>query len=126
MKITRFLSVIALVLGCALVSFGQDRTAKAISPDNFEKSNKEGIYLFQLSEDVTSNDVELNSEYYTMYFTVAFNEKNHQAIITMKDLNDSSKHIIARFFISLGIREINYNGTNYPAEDFYQKFLKSK
>ncbi len=126
MKMTRFLSVIVLILGCAFISFGQQRVAKAVSPDNFETSNKNGIYFFQVSDDITADEVARNSEYYTMYFSVVYSEKNHQTVITMKDMDDSSKHVISRFFISLGIREIGYNGANYSVEDFYQKFLKSK
>jgi len=126
MKITRFLSIVALILGSAMVSFGQERAATAISSDNFVSSNLKGSYTFIVPNDITAKDVALSAEYYTMYFTVTFDEKNHQTLITMKDMSDNAKHIIGRFFISLGLREIQYNGNYFQVEDFYQKFLKTE
>jgi len=114
------------MLSCALFSFGQERVVSAVSSDNFVTSNNNGIYFFEVPADISAKDVALSAEYYTMYFIVAFNEKNHQAVITMKDMSDNSKHVIARFFVSLGLREIKYNGSIYSVEDFYQKFLRAK
>jgi hypothetical protein len=126
MKSSSFLSVVGLILSCALFSFGQERVVSAVSSDNFVTSNNNGIYFFEVPTDISANDVALSAEYYTMYFIVAFNEKNHQAVITLKDMSDNSKHVIARFFVALGLREVKYNGSIYSVEDFYQKFLRAK
>lgn len=126
MKLTHFLSLIALVLSTSLLSFGQQNAAKAISADNFVSENKEGLFLFEVPSSITEKDVASSAEYYTMYFSVTFDANNHQTLIRMKDMDENSKHIIIRFFISLGLREIDYNGTIYEPEDFYQKFLRNK
>jgi hypothetical protein len=126
MKITRFLSIVALVTSSTLFSFGQERVALAISSDNFLSANSNGFYTFVVPTDISAKDVALSAEYYTMYFSVQFNEKNHQALITMKDKTDNARHIICRFFISLGLREIEYNGTTFSVEDFYQKYLQTE
>jgi hypothetical protein len=125
MKVVRFLSFVALLLSTTLISYAQERVASAISDDNFVSANKAGLYTFAVPNDITAKEVALSAEYYTMYFTVTFDEKNHQTIITLKDKSDNAKHIIGRFFVSLGLREITYNGSTYSVEEFYQKYLKS-
>jgi hypothetical protein len=123
MKIKRFLSIIALVLSSTLISFGQDKPAAAISTDNFATANKKGFYTFVIPEGITAKDVALSAEYYTMYFSVQFDEKNHQTMITMIDMTDKARHIICRFLVSLGLREIEHDGNLYQVEEFYKKYL---
>jgi hypothetical protein len=126
MKLTQLLFLCSVVFGTALFSFGQEKIATISSADNFRTENQKGLYQFTLDAGITGKDVALSAEYYTMYFTVDFNEKNHQAIITMKDKEDRSKHIICRFLISLGVQDVQFNSVAYPVEDFYTKFLRTQ
>ncbi len=126
MKLTRTLFLLSFVVFSSIYSFGQTKIAHISSSDNLASENKKGLYQFTLPEGVTAKEVALSSEYYTLYFSVAFTEENHQAVITMKDSDDRSKHIICRFLVSLGVEEVQFNAAKYPVEDFYQKFIKTQ
>lgn len=126
MKITRILSIVALLMSSTFISFGQNRVATAISADNFATDNVKGVYSFIIPADISEKEVALSAEYYTMYFSVVLNTENHQTVVTLKESTDNARHIICRFIISLGLNEVEFNRNSYQVEDFYQKFLRSE
>jgi hypothetical protein len=107
------------------MSFGQG-FATANSADKFVEANATGEYSFTLPDYITQKDVALSAEYYTVYFTVNFNEKNHVVTVKLTGLEEKNRQVIQRFFISLGVRDIQYEGKIYPIQDFYTTFLKSR
>jgi hypothetical protein len=61
----------------------------------------------------SSSSIEQNSKYYTIYFSVKFNEINHEVDISMITNDEKSRHILCRFLVSSGIEKINLDGKNY-------------
>lgn len=124
MKLKNVLTTIAICISFAFASFGQDTFATAISSDNFKSENLAGKYLFLLPEEVSADEVELSAEFYTVYFKVNFNEENNSVGIVLNGLEEKNRQVIARFFISLGLREIMVEEEVYPVQEFYDNFLK--
>ena len=88
------------------------------------QGKKDGKFSFILSEVYTENEVEQNSSYYKLYFSVSFDVNTHEAIISMKTNDEKSRHIISRFLTSFGIEYIKSDDTLYRIEEFYNAFLK--
>ncbi len=126
MNIKNLLCLLTICLSFAFTSVAQENYATAKSADMFVTANSQGIFEFILPEKITKDDVAVSSEFYTMYFKVEFNENSHLAKITMLENEDKAKHVMVRFFVSLGLREIMYSGSVYPVEDFYKKFLRTE
>lgn len=123
MKLTNLLTTLTFCLTFTFMSFGQG-FATANSADKFVTSNAKGEYNFTLPENITAKDVALSAEYYTVYFTVNFNEKKHEVNLKLTSLDEKNRQVIARFFISLGLREIQYDGKIYPIQDFYTNYIR--
>lgn len=113
-----------LFISLSFSGFSQEKYATAKSDDRFVSANKNGAYDFVLPAGITQKDVAVSAEFYTMYFKVNFLEDAHIASIVLNEKDEKNKHVMVRFFVSLGIREIMYDGKTYAVEDFYQKFLK--
>ena len=88
------------------------------------QGKKDGKFSFFLPEIYTEKDVEQNSSYYKLYFSVSFNENTHEAIVNMKTNDEKSRHIISRFLTSFGIDYIQTDDKLYRIEEFYNAFLK--
>jgi hypothetical protein len=124
MNIKNLLYVLAMIFSFAFTSIAQENYATAKSADKFITANKEGVFHFLLPESVTAEDVALSAEFYTMYFKVNFDEGTHLVTITMEENGDKAKHVMVRFLVSLGLREVMYDNKLYEVEKFYQTFLR--
>ncbi len=124
MKLKTLLSVFVFCISFAFTSFGQDKYATAISSDDFKTENFTGTYTFTLPAEITAEDVQLSAEFYTVYFKVNFNDETNLVSLIMNGSDEKNRQVIARFFISLGLRDIEYKGKIYPIQDFYTSYIK--
>lgn len=123
MKLKNLFAILALVFSSAIGVYGQE-VVTAHSDDRFATANKEGVYTFTLPKSISTKDVELSAEYYTVYFKVRFDETKNLATLTLNSVEEKNRLVVTRFFISLGLREITYQNKTYPIQDFYTTFLK--
>ena len=83
-----------------------------------------GDYSFQLLDNYTDEIVKTNSKYYSMYFSVEFDEVKKELKLKMITNDEQSRHVICRYFSALNINKINIDGKEYELENFYQLYLK--
>ena len=115
-------------LSFSFLSSSQEEEEKIIattkSKSELIQNKIDGQFYFTLTKNITSEEVDKNSSYYTLYFSVAFDYTTKEAIIKMKINDEKSRHIISRFLTSFGIEYIKSENNTYRLEEFYQKFLK--
>lgn len=121
MKIV-FSLLLFLVFG--LSAFGQTTRATSPKKETIGAAVQAGEFVFGIPADITSKQVKESAEYYTLYFTVEHLQATKQVRIIMKENTAKARHIIVRFFVSLGIREIMVNDAVLSVEDYYDQFLK--
>lgn len=117
-----FLFFVLFITGTA---YGQMR--RVVETDKIEAltaSREKGEFHFQLPADLTNAEVERASSYYTKSFTVVYNQKSHEAVLTLTENTAANRKVIKRFFISLNVELFQVEGQNLNLEDFYQKHLK--
>ncbi len=124
MKLKAIFSALLLSMSFALGAWGQGNHATALSPDKFVTAHSSRIFNFKLPNTVTKKDVEVSASFYTMYFSVEFSEEKNTVSIKLKENEDRAVHVMGRFFLSLGIKEIAYQEKMYTVEEFYTTFLK--
>lgn len=105
------------VFAFTALSFGQQ--AKAATSVEVAKSKTTGVYTFTLPATLVEDDVNNTAKIYTHYFTVVYTPTTNNAVITMVENDDRSRHVIARFFVALGVKEIMLDGKAYTPEEFY-------
>lgn len=111
---------------CVFVGLnGMAQANQASSPQKSKIASavSAGEFVFGIPSEITTQQVKESAEYYTLYFTVEHLAKSNQVRITMKENTPKARHIICRFFVSLGVREILIDGTVMSVEEYYQEFL---
>ncbi|MBU2019618.1 MAG: hypothetical protein KJ941_08230 [Bacteroidetes bacterium] len=115
--------LVALLL-TSFLSFGQKRVV--VSQPVNELVNVQlpsGTFTFEMPKDITSVQVEESAAYYTMYFSIQYNRETGVVQAKMEANDAKSRHILMRFFVTLGLFDIDVNGTIMPLEDYYQMYL---
>ena len=123
MKKILTLVLVAFIGGTAMAQDAPLK-AKVESAEKFTATKDKGVFVFQMPSTVTAEQVKAAADYYTQYFTVNFDAKTKNAKITMVKNDEVSKHVIARFLITTGVKEITMSEKNYAIEAFYQEFIK--
>ena len=123
MKLKNILSILVVCFSFAFSGIAQEKYATSQSRDDLRKANQTGTYTFVIPEKITAEDVALSAEFYTVYFTVDFDASKHRVVLKLNGLEEKNRQVIARFFISLGIRQIMVDNELYEVQDFYSKFL---
>lgn len=116
--------VLIAFIGGSVIAQEAPSTAKIQSAEKFTASKVNGIYVFQMPSSVTAEQIKKSASYYSQYFKVDFDAKSHDAKITMVKNDDVSKHVIVRFLVANGIKEINMTGKNYDVESFFRDYIK--
>ena len=114
---------LALVVTLAAFAASAQRTA-SISSKLIEDGKSKGSYVFTLAPDVTSAEVDKMKGYYTTYFTVAFTESKHEAVVTMVSKEEIAPRVIMRFLSGLGMNTVSVDGTDKPLDKFFEEHLK--
>ncbi|MFT5581285.1 MAG: hypothetical protein ACI9G9_000532 [Psychromonas sp.] len=112
-----------VTLMSVLVS-AQIGSAKSLSKEKVYESVGKGNVFFFLPASITESQVNESAEYYTMYFSVKYNAKENSVVLTFVDEEEKNKHVMVRFFVSLGIEEIKMEQKTYSPEEFYETFVR--
>jgi uncharacterized protein YsxB (DUF464 family) len=124
MKLKAIFSALLLCVSFSFGAFSQVNYATALSNDKFVTAHNSGVFNFRLPNTVSKKDVDVSASFYTMYFSVDFSEEKNTVSIKLKENEDRAVHVMGRFFLSLGIKEISYQEKLYTVEDFYTTFLR--
>ncbi len=124
MKLKNVLSILAICFSFAFSGIAQEDYVVSQNLKKLSMANESGTYTFTLPNEVTREDVELSAEFYTVYFSVDFNEKTHQVVIKLQGNEEKNRNVISRFFISLGLRQIMMEDELYEIQEYYDKYLK--
>ncbi len=113
-----------VVLGFSSISFTQEKSEIALSQGKQELVNSKtsGVYEFTLT-DQTSEGVNKAANYYTHYFTVAFDQNSGVATLTMVENNERSRAVIMRFLTASGARYVDIDGSVISLNEFMVDFL---
>ena len=115
-------STLALVFVMSL-SFGQN-TATIQSVKELEEVREKGKLSFVMPANFTAEEISNKSKYYTLYFTVDFNESTKVATVNMKNNDDRSRAIIVRFLTACEIKDIQVGNDKVNRDSFFEKYLK--
>jgi hypothetical protein len=116
--------VLIAFIGGTVVAQDAPTKAKIESAEKFTASKEKGIFVFQMPSSITAEQVKKAASYYTQYFTVNFDAKSHDAKITMLKNDDVSKHVIVRFLVTNGVKQITMSATDYDVETFFQNYIR--
>ena len=115
-----------VLFGITAVSFAQEANEIAVSKGAKElaSSKANGVYSFTMPSNITQEDIDKNSKYYTHYFTVEFNASSHTAKVNMIENTDKNRYVIARFLTACGVRFITVDNKNIDLTSFIDTYLK--
>jgi hypothetical protein len=116
--------VLIAFLGGTVSAQDTPTKAKIENAEKFAAGKEKGNYVFQLPGSITAEQITKAASYYTQYFTVNFDAKSNSAKITMLKNDDVSKHVIVRFLVSVGVKEISMTGKDYDVETFFQDYIR--
>lgn len=103
------------------ISFGQASVKSAADLTSIKESGKGQITL---PSKLTKADVEAKAKYYTLYFTVDFDEKSKVATINMVDNSERSRAVIVRFLAACEIQTINVGSEAVNRDHLFERYLK--
>lgn len=121
---TFFLSTLAVLMMSCTVFAQQGTVMEAPSEKSLQRFIKNETFEFRLPNHITANQVAESAAYYTVYFDVEFDEETHLVRLKMKSMEERSKHVMVRFFVSLELSKIKVDGQTIYWEDYYQKYIK--
>lgn len=105
-------------------SFGQNDVASVKSAKDLTAIKETGTGYITLPSGMTKADVEAKSKYYTLYFTIDFDEKSKVATINMVDNNERSRQVIVRFLAACEIQTVNVAGDSIHRDQVFEKYLR--
>ena len=89
----------------------------------FKKSVVDGNISMTLPMEITNDDVQKYSKYYTAFFTTAFDAKSHHVTFNMVNNDPKSRRVIIRFLSANGIQFARIGDRALPLSDFYDAYL---
>lgn len=115
-----------VLIGLSSLGFAQEASQIATTKGAKElsASKASGNFEFTLPGNLTADQVEKNSTYYTHYFTVSFDANSHKATIEMMENTSKNRYVIARFLTACGISHLEVDDNNIELYDFIDDYLK--
>ena len=93
----------------------------AIFNNKKDVDNKNGIYVFQFSEDGVDDDHILQQmAHYAEYFQMEYETEDGLRTfkVELTDVNDEYKKIMHRLFISMKLEKVSYKNKMYSTKEF--------
>ena len=115
-----------LILSLLFVGFSTiNAQSYAISADvkKLEIAKTTGVYEFVMGADVTEEKVTEVSKYYTEYITITFDAATSKSTITLVNIDEKSKMVMARFFGAIGAENIMMGEELMSVSDYLQKYI---
>lgn len=88
------------------------------------EGKKSGQFDIQLPIKSEKAQVEKNASYYVHTFTVAYDDKNQNAHISMVSNDERSRQVIVRFLSACGVQKVSVDGSEFDTYAFFEKYLK--
>ena len=122
----KLLFTLLALVSISTMTFAQTSSDIAVTKGSnaLVASKADGKFVFKLPSNLTAEDVEQNSKYYTHYFSVSFDAGSHDATVTMNENTEKNRYVIARFLSANGIKFLSVDGENVALYDFIDKYLK--
>lgn len=117
----KILLILTVVLSSIAATAQETATTTAAS---LTKGKTSGVFEFALPASVTAEQVEKAKSYYTQYFTVAFDQKSHQAVLTMTKNEPINRRVMHRFLVTLNVQTIKVDSEDYTFDALYDKYLQ--
>ena len=112
-------------LAFVLFSFiGFSQEAIVSSAENFRSSVTSGSIVMFLPDNVTTEEVQKYSKYYTSYFTTSFDQEAHKVTFNMVQNDAKSRRVIIRFLSANGVQFVKIGEGTLPLSNFYSTYLK--
>ena len=89
----------------------------------FKKSVVDGNISMTLPTEITNDNVQKYSKYYTAFFTTSFDANSHQVTFNMVNNDAKSRRVIVRFLSANGIQFARIGGRALSLSDFYDIYL---
>lgn len=115
----------AVFLVSTFISFAQDNSTAVCGTKLALTQEKEaGKIKMKLPANISEEDVRNYASYYEKMFTVDFNNATHEIVYNMVVNDANNRRVILRFLSANQIQNVIVEGRVYPANDFYEAFLK--
>ena len=111
-----------LFLLTSFLSFSQE--AIVSSEELLIQSLSNGSISMVLPSEVTSEDVDRYSQYYTSFFETSYDASSRKVTFNMVSNEAKSRRVILRFLGANKIQTIKVGEKSILLGDFYDKFLK--
>lgn len=121
-KMKTLFSIVVLFLTMNIASAQNSATVKSASDLTSLKDKGKGFIT--LPGNLTKEDVASKSKYYTLYFTVEFDDKTKVATINMVDNTERSRAIITRFLAACEVQTIVVGNETVHRDQLFEKYLK--
>ncbi len=112
-----------LIVFAFTFAFGQN-TAFVKAPSDLTSIKETGKGHITLPERLTKEEVQSKAKYYTLYFTVDFDEKSKVATINMVENNERSRAIIVRFLAGCEVQNVTVGNETINRDLVFEKYLK--
>lgn len=120
------LLTLTAIAALTFTGISQERTNTATSEGNTEllESKTSRSYTYTLPHEITEKRVKTSADYYTKYFTVAYDTETREAIITMNASHEKGEMIMGRFLSSCGVRYVKVDDKEITLDEFMKVYLK--
>lgn len=115
-------SMLVILLTFSL-SYGQE-TASVKSASDVISIKEKGKGHITLPSKLTREEVMSKAKYYTLYFTVEFDDKSKVVTISMVENTERSRAIIIRFLAACEVQTVNVAGEIMDRAQLYERYLK--
>lgn len=115
-------SMLIMLLTFSL-SYGQEAASVKSASDVISIKEKGKGYI-TLPSKLTREEVMSKAKYYTLYFTVDFDDRSKLATISMVDNTERSRAIIIRFLAACEVQTINVAGEVMDRGQLFERYLK--
>jgi len=106
-------------------SFSQVAVARVSSAQELQGIKTTGKCVITLPVAFTKAEVADRSKYYTLYFTVDYNEQSREATITMVENSARSRQIIERFLIACDVESVLVGDEVVHHGELFEKYLNN-
>lgn len=104
-------------------SFGQN-VASVRSAADLTAIKTTGKGQITMPSSLTSDLIQQRAKYYTLYFTVDFDQKTSIATIKMVENTERARAVIIRFLAGCEIQSVNVGGENVSRDVLFDNYLK--
>lgn len=120
------LFTLTAILALTFTGISQERTNTAATKGDAELllSKTSRTYSYTLPNEITEEKVLKSANYYTSYFTVAYDAASREAEIVMNEKHEKGEMIMGRFLSSCGVRYLKVDDKEITLDEFMKVYLK--